>query len=101
MSSEEDRQAIIDGVEDNDEMFSVLKERYEAPKLPVVFCHGLFGALFLFLSLTSSLLTLFLSFPLSSLLPLPPPPSLFLPPRPSLLAPLHLNQVSTTSAPPP
>ncbi|GAA6007364.1 hypothetical protein JCM10207_006312, partial [Rhodosporidiobolus poonsookiae] len=43
MVDEADRAAVEQGVEENDDAFSVLKDRYEAPRLPVVFCHGLFG----------------------------------------------------------
>lgn len=40
---EPDRQAIKEEVEENAEIFSILKDKYRAPKHPLVFCHGLFG----------------------------------------------------------
>ncbi|BGP47437.1 lipase 2 [Rhodotorula kratochvilovae] len=40
---EGDRQAIKEEVSENAELFSILKEKYQAPRLPIVFCHGLFG----------------------------------------------------------
>ncbi|GAA6059062.1 hypothetical protein JCM10212_002033 [Sporobolomyces blumeae] len=43
MVNEEDKQAVEEEVEENAEMFSILKDNYKAPKLPLVFCHGLFG----------------------------------------------------------
>ncbi|GAA5908960.1 hypothetical protein JCM6882_004955 [Rhodosporidiobolus microsporus] len=43
MVDESDKQAVEEGVEENDDMYSVLKDKYKAPRLPVVFCHGLFG----------------------------------------------------------
>ncbi|GAA5829805.1 hypothetical protein JCM11251_007885 [Rhodosporidiobolus azoricus] len=43
MVSDADKQAIEQGYEENDDMYSVLKDKYKAPRLPVVFCHGLFG----------------------------------------------------------
>ncbi|BGP15387.1 lipase 2 [Rhodosporidiobolus nylandii] len=43
MVDELDRQAVEEGVEENDDMYAVLKDKYTAPRLPVVFCHGLFG----------------------------------------------------------
>ncbi|GAA5933651.1 hypothetical protein JCM3775_003762 [Rhodotorula graminis] len=39
----DDREAIKEEVEDNAETFSILKDKYRAPRLPLVFCHGLFG----------------------------------------------------------
>ncbi|GJN89530.1 hypothetical protein Rhopal_002517-T1 [Rhodotorula paludigena] len=39
----DDRETIKEEVEENAEMFSLLKDKYRAPKLPLVFCHGLFG----------------------------------------------------------
>ena len=43
MVDDADKAAVEEEVEENAEMFSILKERYRAPKLPIVFCHGLFG----------------------------------------------------------
>lgn len=43
MVDEGDKEAVETESAENAEMFSILKERYRAPKLPVVFCHGLFG----------------------------------------------------------
>ncbi|GAA5976247.1 hypothetical protein JCM11641_001093 [Rhodosporidiobolus odoratus] len=43
MVDEGDKEAVEEGVEENDDIYSVLKERYKAPRLPTVFCHGLFG----------------------------------------------------------
>ncbi|GAA6036149.1 hypothetical protein JCM8097_006641 [Rhodosporidiobolus ruineniae] len=43
MVDEGDRQAVEEGIEENDDMYAVLKDKYQAPKLPIVFCHGLFG----------------------------------------------------------
>ncbi|GAA5859737.1 hypothetical protein JCM8547_007006 [Rhodosporidiobolus lusitaniae] len=43
MVDEDDKEAVEEGLEENDDMFSVLKDKYEAPRLPLVFCHGLFG----------------------------------------------------------
>ena len=39
----DDRAAIQEEVEENAETFSILKDKYRAPRLPLVFCHGLFG----------------------------------------------------------
>ncbi|GAA5847661.1 hypothetical protein JCM9279_004972 [Rhodotorula babjevae] len=39
----DDREAIQEEVEENAETFSILKDKYRAPRLPLVFCHGLFG----------------------------------------------------------
>ncbi|GAA6055912.1 hypothetical protein JCM3770_002357 [Rhodotorula araucariae] len=40
---EGDREAIKEEVSENAELFSILKDKYKAPRLPLVFCHGLFG----------------------------------------------------------
>ncbi|GAA5885020.1 hypothetical protein JCM16303_006521 [Sporobolomyces ruberrimus] len=43
MVDEADKRAVEEEAGENAEVFSILKDRYRAPKLPVVFCHGLFG----------------------------------------------------------
>ncbi|GAA5962214.1 hypothetical protein JCM3765_003902 [Sporobolomyces pararoseus] len=43
MVDEADKEAVEEEAEENAEIFSILKDRYRAPKLPIVFCHGLFG----------------------------------------------------------
>ncbi|GAA5944094.1 esterase/lipase family protein [Sporobolomyces koalae] len=43
MVDDADKKAVAEEAEENAEIFSILKERYRAPRLPVVFCHGLFG----------------------------------------------------------
>lgn len=43
MVDQEDKAAVEEEAEENAEIFSILKDRYRAPKLPIVFCHGLFG----------------------------------------------------------
>ncbi|GAA5978030.1 hypothetical protein JCM5350_006305 [Sporobolomyces pararoseus] len=43
MVDESDKAAVEEEAEENAEIFSILKDRYRAPKLPIVFCHGLFG----------------------------------------------------------
>jgi hypothetical protein len=48
MVDEGDKEAVEEEAEENAEMFSILKDRYRAPKLPVVFCHELFGKLLSF-----------------------------------------------------
>lgn len=44
MVDKEDRETIRKEEAQDAEIFSMLKDKYRAPKLPLVFCHGLFGA---------------------------------------------------------
>ncbi|GAA6014466.1 hypothetical protein JCM11491_007063 [Sporobolomyces phaffii] len=43
MVDDADKEAVEEEAQDNAEIFSILKDRYRTPKLPIVFCHGLFG----------------------------------------------------------
>ncbi|BGP07373.1 lipase 2 [Rhodotorula toruloides] len=43
MVDKEDRETIRKEEAEDAEIFSMLKDKYRSPKLPLVFCHGLFG----------------------------------------------------------